>query len=232
MIDRAAIRLRMHPAALRITALGLLAILAAARGSGAPKAATSASPAATITPAAARAQLACHAQAIRARHGADTTIGVRVRTVARAWVTASEKPSNGRGAAGRASARGRRTLWFQVGGSAPGDRVVVDVRVSRLGRKGSCQALLLPRLAGAAAAPTQPASPSAPSSSSPAAPAPSTSAPAPPATATSCYPLSNEGTCYEPGEYCRNDDHGVTGVAGDGEKIICEYNDGWRWEPV
>jgi hypothetical protein len=24
----------------------------------------------------------------------------------------------------------------------------------------------------------------------------------------------------------------VTGVAGDGEKIICEYNDGWRWEPV
>jgi len=60
-----------------------------------------------------------------------------------------------------------------------------------------------------------------------------TSEPAPPpATAASCYPLSNEGTCYEPGEFCRNSDHGVTGVAGDGEKIICEDNDGWRWEPA
>jgi hypothetical protein len=44
-----------------------------------------------------------------------------------------------------------------------------------------------------------------------------------------CYPISNEGTCYEPGEYCRTDDHGVTGLAGDGKTIICED---WRWEPV
>ena len=48
----------------------------------------------------------------------------------------------------------------------------------------------------------------------------------------SCYPLSNEGTCYEPGEFCRNADHGKTGVAGDGKAIKCEDNDGWRWEPV
>src|SRR5216684_2854236 len=47
-----------------------------------------------------------------------------------------------------------------------------------------------------------------------------------------CYPLSNEGTCYEPGEFCRNSDHGVTGVAGDGKTIKCEDNDGWRWEPI
>lgn len=53
---------------------------------------------------------------------------------------------------------------------------------------------------------------------------------APPA--TSCYPLSNEGTCYEPGEFCRYSDEGRTGVAGDGEKIKCEDNNGWRWEPV
>ena len=53
----------------------------------------------------------------------------------------------------------------------------------------------------------------------------------PPATASSCYPLSDEGTCYEPGEFCRDDDHGMTGVAGDGETITCEDNDGWRWEP-
>jgi len=57
---------------------------------------------------------------------------------------------------------------------------------------------------------------------------PTTQAPASP----SCYPLSNEGTCYEPGEYCRNSDHGATGVAGDGESIQCEDNDGWRWEPA
>jgi hypothetical protein len=48
----------------------------------------------------------------------------------------------------------------------------------------------------------------------------------------SCYPLTNGGNCYEPGEYCRNDDHGKSGVAGDGKAIICEDNDGWRWEPV
>lgn len=47
-----------------------------------------------------------------------------------------------------------------------------------------------------------------------------------------CYPLTNGGNCYEPGEYCRSSDHGVTGVAGDGETIKCEYNNGWRWEPI
>jgi hypothetical protein len=47
-----------------------------------------------------------------------------------------------------------------------------------------------------------------------------------------CHPLSDEGTCYEPGEFCRDSDHGMTGLAGDGETIICENNDGWRWEPV
>lgn len=46
-----------------------------------------------------------------------------------------------------------------------------------------------------------------------------------------CSPISNEGTCYQPGEYCRNSDHGITGVAGNGESIICAYNNGWRWEP-
>jgi hypothetical protein len=77
----------------------------------------------------------------------------------------------------------------------------------------------------AAAAPAQPSSP---------APVPSTQPTAPPAAATpaGCYPLSNEGTCYEPGEYCRHADHGVSGMAGDGEAITCEDNNGWRWEPA
>jgi hypothetical protein len=57
-------------------------------------------------------------------------------------------------------------------------------------------------------------------------------APVPSPTPTGCYPLSDSGSCYEPGEYCRDSDAGVTGLAGDGEQIICRDNDGLRWEPV
>jgi hypothetical protein len=56
-------------------------------------------------------------------------------------------------------------------------------------------------------------------------------APPPPPPPASCHPLTNGGKCYEPGEICRNSDHGVTGLAGDGKVITCEDNDGWRWEP-
>ena len=63
--------------------------------------------------------------------------------------------------------------------------------------------------------------------------APHTTAPtAAPTTPSGCYPLTNGGNCYEPGEYCRDSDHGASGVAGDGEHIICEDNNGWRWEPA
>jgi hypothetical protein len=226
MTERADNRLRMHPVRLRIIALGVLTILAAACGSGTPNTATSPSPSATVTRAVAVAALACHAQATNVRPREHALVGIRVRTAARAWVTASLRLASGQRAAGRASAHGSRTLWFKVGDATPGDRVIVEVRVSRRARTGFCRASFQPRSAAVPAAPptTQPAASSSPSSSP--APAP------PPTTAASCYPLSNEGTCYEPGEYCRDDDHGVTGVAGDGEKIICEDNDGWRWEPV
>ena len=69
-------------------------------------------------------------------------------------------------------------------------------------------------------------------------PPPPTTAPPPPPTAApapapaGCHPLTNGGNCYEPGEYCRDSDHGVTGVAGDGKTITCANNNGWRWEPV
>lgn len=75
-------------------------------------------------------------------------------------------------------------------------------------------------------------SPTGPVSSPTTAP-PQSSAPATVSSAPSgCYPRSNEGTCYEPGEYCRHSDHGASGIAGDGKQITCEDNDGWRWEPV
>jgi cardiolipin synthase A/B len=69
-----------------------------------------------------------------------------------------------------------------------------------------------------------PASPiTSPSTATPVAPAP-TAGP-------SCHPLSDEDGCYEPGEYCRDDDHGTTGVAGNGESITCRQSDGsWEWQ--
>jgi hypothetical protein len=71
------------------------------------------------------------------------------------------------------------------------------------------------------------------STAAPAQEPPSTPAALPqPTTPAGCYPLSNEGTCYEPGEFCRKSDHGVTGRAGDGATIVCADNDGWRWEPA
>lgn len=64
-------------------------------------------------------------------------------------------------------------------------------------------------------------------------PASTTTTPQAPSTTGSaaCYPIDDEGGCYEPGEYCRDDDHGATGRAGNGETITCEYQDGgWYWE--
>ena len=81
---------------------------------------------------------------------------------------------------------------------------------------------------------TPPPAPVTPAATTPP-PAPTTPAAVPSAPATtqaSCSPISDEGTCYEPGEYCRDDDHGMSGIAGDGEAIVCEDNDGWRWEPA
>jgi hypothetical protein len=53
-----------------------------------------------------------------------------------------------------------------------------------------------------------------------------------PSTPSGCYPQTNKGNCYEPGEMCRSRDHGASCVAGDGESISCQNNDGWRWEPA
>jgi hypothetical protein len=75
----------------------------------------------------------------------------------------------------------------------------------------------------------KPTPPSAPPTQPPPPPTPT---PTPAPTPTGCYPTTNSGNCYEPGEYCRNADQGMSGVAGDGEAITCEYNNGWRWEPA
>jgi hypothetical protein len=59
-------------------------------------------------------------------------------------------------------------------------------------------------------------------------PPPTTQAPAP----AGCYPTTSSGHCYEPGEFCPEADAGIHGVAGDGEAIVCENNNGLRWEPA
>jgi hypothetical protein len=61
---------------------------------------------------------------------------------------------------------------------------------------------------------------------------PTSPPPQPPVASATCYPLSNSGTCYRPGEFCRNSDHGKAGRTADGQAIICRNNNGWRWEPA
>jgi hypothetical protein len=56
---------------------------------------------------------------------------------------------------------------------------------------------------------------------------------APSSTASAgCSPKSAAGNCYQPGEFCSKAEHEQSGVAGDGKAIVCESNDGWRWEPA
>jgi hypothetical protein len=89
-----------------------------------------------------------------------------------------------------------------------------------------------------------PASPAA-SSSVPPRPAPSSSVPPPvritssppPAAAApapaACHPVTSGGNCYRAGEFCRESDHGASGIAGNGAVIRCEPSGGrWRWEPA
>jgi hypothetical protein len=85
-----------------------------------------------------------------------------------------------------------------------------------------------PAAAPSTAHPTTPAA-------APSTPAHKTTAAVPPAASAStsgCYPLSDDGTCYGPGDYCRAYEAGQSGVAVDGEAITCEYNHGWRWVPA
>ena len=89
--------------------------------------------------------------------------------------------------------------------------------VTRLAERDLCRRYL-PKPPRPKPAPPSPASP----------PPPATSAPQP----AGCYPRASSGNCYQPGEFCPHADAGMTGVAGDGEKIICTDNDGLRWEPI
>ncbi len=191
-------------------------------------------PPVTVAPAASTPALACHAQATRPHPRDHSTVGVRVSTVPHARVTAAGTWSvTGQSVSGRAGAQGQRVLRLRVGNAPPGTQVMIDVSISLNGQKGSCQASFEPRAALAAAVHPPPAAPSSPPHP---APPPATAPPPPPppspAPAATCHPLTNSGKCYEPGEFCRESDAGVIGLAGDGETIKCENNNGLRWEPI
>jgi hypothetical protein len=104
------------------------------------------------------------------------------------------------------------------GGPVPVAQVTAAVNTDKKGRKKFLSGL---KLLAAQSTPNPTTTTTTPTTT------PTTPTPTP----IGCYPLTSTGKCYEPGEYCSNADHGMSGVAGDGEAIICENNNGWRWEP-
>jgi len=183
---------------------------------GTPSASTkvSSSPALSPTPTTSPppAPLTSTASVTRKHPRTGTTVGVQVSTAPGARITAvahfeagdSEKTA-------RADATGLHTFWFPLASAPPGVRVIVTVLVSAHGQK---------RLTRVSFTPRQPPPPPAPK--------PTTAPPAP----SGCYPTTSSGNCYEPGEFCPHADAGMSGVAGNGEAIICEDNNGLRWEPA
>jgi hypothetical protein len=135
-----------------------------------------------------------------------TNVGVQVSTAPGARITAvAHFEAGDREKTAHADATGLHTFWFPVGSAPPGIRVIVTVRVSAHGQK---------RLTRVSFTPRQPPPPPAP-------PAPS-----------GCYPTTSSGNCYRAGEFCPQADAGMSGIAGNGEAIICEDNNGLRWEPA
>ncbi len=173
-------------------------------------------PAQSAAPAA--APLNCIASVTSRHPSGYTTVGVRVRTAPHARITAvAQYRYSAVTHRNRAGPNGRQTLWYRVGATKPRFRVEVDVTTFRHGRTGYCRTWFSPPKIARLTVP---------------APLPSAPAPSPSASAASCYPLTSSGHCYEPGEFCSDADHGMRGVAGDGESIVCADNNGWRWEPA
>ena len=176
--------------------------------------ASTASPAPTQTTSPPPPPLTSTASVTRRHPITGTTVGVLVSTAPGARITVvAHFEAGDRKKTARADSTGRATFWFSLGSAPPGVRVTVIVRVSAHGQKRSTRVWFS----------AAPASPSACSShyGACASPAPS-----------GCHPTTSSGNCYEPGEFCPHADAGMSGIAGDGEAIICEDNNGLRWEPA
>ena len=152
--------------------------------------------------------LGCHVTTAMQRPRDHTTFRIRVRTSASARVRVAGplRTVRGQRPAGRANRHGARVVRLSVGSARPGVAVLIRARVALHRRNATCGVSVRPR-PGRRRGPAQ-------------------------HSASSCRPRTDGGNCYEPGEFCRDSDHGASGIAGDGERIVCEDNDGWRWEPA
>jgi hypothetical protein len=206
------------PAAIALTACG---------------AATVAAPSGTAALTSARQSLSCHAYMSNAKPADNTTTVVHVRTNASVKVfTVAFYKTVRRAYFARASSDGQARISYYVSGATPGRKVGVEVTVVRRHSASSCSTSFTPRRLGSRS--PEPSSSPAPSPSrtSPT-PAPSHSSAAPsPSSSAGCYPRTSAGNCYKAGEYCPDADHGMHGIAENGESIVCENNNGWRWEPA
>jgi hypothetical protein len=207
-----------RPAAAMGVAVAVAAALAAAGCSSAPRtapaapatqASSTASPTPSPTASPSPTSLTGTASVTRRHPRTGTKVGVSVVTLPGARISVIAHFAAGdRKKTARAGAAGVHTFWFPVGSAQPAIRVKVDVHVSSHGQKRSTRVWFTPRRPPPPPAPTPP--PPAPSG---------------------CYPKTSSGNCYEPGEFCPHADAGMTGVAGNGETITCEDNNGLRWEP-
>jgi len=181
-------------------------------GVSAPPVSISSAPLPTPTTSPPPAPLTSTASVTRKHPKTGTTVGVHVSTLPGARITVVAHFETGdREKTARADATGLHTFWFPLASAPPGIRVIVTVRVSAHGQK---------RLTRVSFTPRQPPPPPAPK--------PTTAPPAP----TGCHPTTSSGNCYEPGEFCPHADAGMSGIAENGEAIICEDNNGLRWEPA
>lgn len=188
------------------------------------------------THAASLRSLSCRAYMSKARPADNSTTVVHVRTQASVKVfTVAFYMTVHRAYFVRASRDGKAQITYYVSGATPGRNVQVVVTVVRRHKARSCSTAFTPQKAGShSPSPSpRPPSPSPSPSPRPPSPSPSPSSPTPvPSSPAACYPRAADGNCYMPGEFCPKADHGMLGIAGNGEAIVCDNNDGWRWEPA
>jgi hypothetical protein len=177
--------------------------------------------------------------------GAVAVVVVGMGGIAAAVGTSAHGPDHGGpiSTASVAAISSRATEPSSAAVSSPPQRPpsTIPVQTSAAPRTTAPRTTPEPRTTAATPTTTSPAPPppaQPPTSHAFVAPPPHTTPPAPPvappppATTVSCHPLSNGGNCYSAGQFCRNTDHGVHGIARNGEAIVCADNNGWRWEPA
>jgi hypothetical protein len=93
----------------------------------------------------AAARLTCSA-AMTNSHPADyTSTGIKISTAAFAHIeTVAHYKTVTHPKYGTASGSGKQTIKYYISGATPGYRVVVDIYVSRNGKKGSCSTSFTP----------------------------------------------------------------------------------------